>query len=96
MIYIFPTGYNGEGTARILQYAGYNVKGFLDNSEQKAGCVINGLPVSLPSTLERMSPETKDGIFVIVTIQSERIAQLIKKQLRELGLREFQIASSIY
>jgi len=96
MIYVFPTGYNGEGTARILQNAGYNVKGFLDNSKQKAGCVINGLPVSLPSSLERMSPETRDGIFVIVTIQSERIAQFIKKQLRELGLREFQFASRIY
>lgn len=96
MIYVFPTGYNGEGTARILQNAGYNVKGFLDNSEQKAGCVINGLSVSLPSTLERMSPETLAGIFVIVTIQSEHIAQLIKKQLRELGLRDFQFASRIY
>ncbi|WP_042353090.1 glycosyltransferase family 2 protein [Bacillus massiliigorillae] len=95
-IYVFPTGYNGEGTARILQNAGYNVKGFLDNSEQKAGCVINGLPVSLPSTLERMSPETRDRIFVIVTIQSEHIAQLIKKQLRELGLRDSQFTSRIY
>lgn len=95
-IYVFPTGYNGEGTARILQNAGYNVTGFLDNSEQKAGCVINGLPVSLPSILEHMSPETRDGIFVIVAIQSERSAQLIKKQLRELGLREFQFASRIY
>lgn len=93
MIYVFPTGYSGEGTARILQNAGYNVKGFLDNSEQKVGCVINGLPVSLPSTLERMSPEFRYGIFVIVTVQSEHIAQLIKKQLRELGLRDFQFAS---
>lgn len=34
-IYVFPTGYNGEGTARILQNAGYDVKGFIDNSEKK-------------------------------------------------------------
>lgn len=95
-IYIFPTGYNGEGTARILQNAGYNVKGFLDNSELKEGCTINGLPVSLPDILRNIPPDRRNNIFVMVTTQRKHVAQAIKDQLRELGLDDSQFVSRIY
>ncbi|MEK4849523.1 glycosyltransferase family 2 protein [Paenibacillus sp. FSL H7-0756] len=95
-IYVFPTGYNGEGTAKILQNAGYDVKGFIDNSEKKEGCIINGLPVSLPYILKRMPPESLSSIFVIVSVQSDSVANSIINQLRELGLHDSQFSSKIY
>ena len=95
-IYIFPTGYNGEGTARILQNAGYNVRGFLDNSDIKSGCMINGLPVSLPNMLKNMPPDSRSHIFVMVTTQRELVAQSIMNQLRDFGLSESQFIGRIY
>ncbi|GIP35605.1 glycosyltransferase family A protein [Paenibacillus sp. J2TS4] len=95
-IYIFPTGYNGEGTARILQQAGYHVKGFLDNSEFKDGSQINGLPVSKPGILNNRSSDSTNDIFVIVSTQSPHAADSITRQLKDFGLSDSQFASRIY
>lgn len=95
-IFIFPTGYNGEGTARILVKAGYKVKGFLDNSEIKNGCLIDDLPVSLPIKLKKLSEEDRKNSFVLVTIQQEHIAKAIMNQLRGLGLNDSQFYYRIY
>ncbi|WP_069998870.1 glycosyltransferase family 2 protein [Cellulosilyticum sp. I15G10I2] len=95
-IYIFPTGYNGEGTARILKSAGYNVKGFLDNSHIKEGCIIDGIQVYLPSVLKGISMNKMKNIFVIVSIQQKDISEILKKQLKSLGLGESQFDNRIY
>ncbi|CAM4092660.1 glycosyl transferase family 2 [Bacillus manliponensis] len=95
-IYIFPTGYNGEGTARILKNAGYNVKGFIDNSILKNECTIDELPVNLPSILKNMPPEKRNHIFVMVTTQRDNVAQSVMKQLSDLGLDKSQFVSRIY
>lgn len=95
-IYIFPTGYNGEGTARVLKNAGYNVKGFLDNSQTKNGCSIDGLPVTLPVILKKLPPYKLENTFVIVTIQQEHIAVILMEQLRELGLDDSQFTTRTY
>lgn len=95
-IYVFPTGFNGEGTARILKNSGYDIKGFLDNSESKNGCIVDGLPVNLPSLLKGFSEDRLRNIFVVVSIQQEHIAELIMDQLRELGLKDSQFTSRIY
>jgi FlaA1/EpsC-like NDP-sugar epimerase len=95
-IYIFPTGYNGEGTARILQNAGYNVRGFIDNSELKNGSIINGLLVSQPNILKSISPDKRNQLFVIVTSQWKHVVKSIINQLREMGLSESQFCSRVY
>jgi glycosyltransferase involved in cell wall biosynthesis len=95
-IYIFPTGYNGEGTARILQNAGYNVRGFIDNSELKNGSIINGLLVSQPNILKNISPDKRNQLFVIVTSQWKHVVKSIINQLREMGLSESQFCSRVY
>lgn len=95
-IYVFPTGFNGEGTARILKSSGYDIKGFLDNSESKNGCTTDGLPVNLPSILKGFPEDRLRNIFVVIAIQQEHIAELIMNQLRELGLKDSQFTSRIY
>jgi len=95
-IYVFPTGYNGEATARILKNAGYNVIGFLDNADTKNGSIIEGLPVSLPMVLRDIPDNELSEIFVLVATQKRNIEEILKEQLRELGLKDSQFASRIY
>jgi glycosyltransferase involved in cell wall biosynthesis len=95
-IYIFPTGYNGEGTARILLKKGYSVKGFLDNSDYKNGSEKYGIPVCLPKILEKMSHEKLKDIFVIISTQRVTVAEIIMNQLRDIGLDDTQFVSRIY
>lgn len=95
-IYVFPTGYNGEGTAQIIKNAGYHINGFLDNSHLKSECVIDGLPVNLPATLKKLPSDKFKNIFVLVTSQQEDTSKIIMEQLRELGLKDTQFASRIY
>lgn len=95
-IYIFPTGNNGESSARILRKAGYKVKGFLDNSEYKNNCYIDGIPVSLPSTLKNMSQSELNNLFIIVSVQQKEIANIIMNQLRGYGIEDSQFVSRIY
>lgn len=95
-IYVFPTGYNGEGTARMLKDAGYNVKGFLDNSYIKNGCLIDGLPVNYPLILKDFHEDKLRQIYVIVTIQRKNTINILMDQLRELGLDDSQFVSRIY
>ncbi|AOZ93257.1 glycosyltransferase family 2 protein [Paenibacillus crassostreae] len=92
-IYIFPTGYNGEATARILRNAGYSVKGFLDNSDTKNGHIIEGLPVCLPNS---MKDKKIEDIFVVVSIQQERTGTILMNQLRDIGLNDNQFTRRIY
>jgi glycosyltransferase involved in cell wall biosynthesis len=93
-IYVFPTGYNGEGTARILREAGYKVKGFLDNSTSKQGSNIEGLLVDSPAVLKTLP--SLEEIFVVVTIQQEQISNILSDQLKDLGLTPAQIAKRIF
>lgn len=95
-IYIFPTGYNGEGTARMLLNAGYNVKGFLDNSPVKNDCLVDGLLVSYPSVLKENQKDKLSQIYVIVSIQRRDTILLLMEQLRELGLDDSQFTARIY
>lgn len=95
-IYIFPTGNNGESTARILRKAGYKVKGFLDNSEHKNNCYIDELPVSLPSILKNMPESELNNLFIIVSVQQREIANIIMNQLRGYGIDDSQYVSRIY
>lgn len=95
-IYIFPTGNNGESTARILQKCGYKVKGFFDNSKSKNNCIIDGLTVSLPNKLNFMSSDELKNLFIIVSVQQRDIASAIMNQLSEYGLNEDQFISRIY
>ncbi|RSK29444.1 glycosyltransferase family 2 protein [Bacillus sp. HMF5848] len=90
-IYIFPTGYNGEGTARILIDAGYEISGFLDNSETKQGCKIEGLTVYSPDKLSELSIEEKLNTVVVIAMQKENTAKELENQLRVLGVIESQI-----
>jgi len=95
-IYIFPAGYNGETTARILKNAGYDVKGFLDNADTKNGSIIEGLPVSLPMVLGDIPDNELSEIFVLIATQKRNIEEILKEQLRELGLKDSQFASRVY
>ncbi|WP_235857557.1 glycosyltransferase family 2 protein [Paenibacillus albiflavus] len=95
-IYIFPTGYNGEGTARMLLNAGYNVKGFFDNSSVKNGCLVDGLLVNYPSVLKEFQKDKLSQINVIVSIQRRETSLLLMEQLRELGLDDSQFTARIY
>ncbi|WP_018887614.1 glycosyltransferase family 2 protein [Paenibacillus massiliensis] len=95
-IYVFPTGYNGEATARILKKQGYSVKGFLDNSVSKAGSELNELPVMLPSVLQEIPASNLENTFVIISTQQEKISSALMNQLRELGLKDSQFAKRIY
>lgn len=95
-IYIFPTGYNGEGTARILKKAGYKVKGFLDNSDTKNGCIINELKVNLPSILKNVDDEKLNNIFIVISTQKKQVVEVLKSQLKNLNIKENQFAIRIY
>ncbi|MEH7384265.1 glycosyltransferase [Bacillus sp. JJ1521] len=95
-VYVFPTGYNGEGTARIIQNAGYKVKGFIDNSKQKSGSIINGIPVCLPNCLIELYPVTLEDVFIIVASQRKQVVDSIVKQIREMGIEDSQFAIRIY
>ncbi|NLK73108.1 MAG: glycosyltransferase [Clostridiales bacterium] len=95
-IYIFPTGNSGEGTARMLQDSGYDVKGFFDNSKTKNNCLINGLKVSLPNIIDTMSPDEKVDLFIIISSQYEKAVQSIIKQLKSYGIGEKQYICRFY
>lgn len=95
-IYIFPTGNNGESTARMLQDSGYNVKGFFDNSKTKNNCLINGLKVSLPNIIDTMSPDEKKDLFIIISSQYEKAVQSIIEQLKSYGISEGQYICRFY
>ena len=95
-IYVFPTGYHGEGSARILRHAGYKVEGFLDNSPHKVGCSIDGITVYPPAILKDLDRAALENIFVMVSHASGRASQSIKNQLLDFGLRESQIALRSY
>lgn len=87
-IFIFPTGYSGEGCARIFKEAGVNVKGFLDNSEYKIGNTVEGLPVFSPGIL--MGHPNHTELFVLIATQQESTAAAIKQQLSNFGLKSSQ------
>jgi len=95
-IYIFPTGYNGEGTARILKKAGYRVKGFLDNSDTKNGCIIDSIEVSLPAIIKNLNNEQLNNIFIIISTQKKQVVQILKNQLREFNIKDEQMVVRIY
>lgn len=95
-IFVFPTGYNGEGTARILKNAGYDIKGFLDNSDNKNGCIIDGLIVTLPQELRKLDNGELDNIFVLITTQKEQVAEILKEQLRSMEIKDSQFKIRIY
>ncbi|GIP51615.1 glycosyltransferase family 2 protein [Paenibacillus vini] len=95
-IYVFPTGYSGEGTARMLKSSGYNIKGFLDNSPVKNGCLVDDLPVNYPTILKSYPSDRLRQTFVIVSIQREDTALLLMNQLRELGLSNTQFVTRFY
>jgi hypothetical protein len=89
-IFIFPTGYSGEGSARILRKANYNIKGFLDNSLYKRESVIEGLPVLSPEILKELPAERAKKVFVLVATQQQGTANEILQQLEVLGLNKTQ------
>ncbi|AVP64060.1 glycosyltransferase family 2 protein [Clostridium botulinum] len=95
-IYIFPTGYNGEGTARILKNSGYKVKGFLDNSDIKNGSIIYGLEVNLPSKLKTLSTKKLDNASIIISTQKEQVIEILRNQLKDLGIKDDQISVRVY
>ena len=95
-IYVFPTGNNGEATARILRNAGYEVRGFFDNSISKNNCYIDGLLISLPDKIQLMLPDEIDKIFIIISVQQKEIANKITNQLIGYGLNNKQIVRRIY
>lgn len=95
-IYIFPTGYNGEGTARILKNAGYKVEGFLDNSNTKNGCIIDDLEVNLPSILKNIDDEKLSNIFIVISTQKRQVVEILRNQLKSLNIKENQFAIRIY
>lgn len=95
-IYIFPTGNNGESTARILQKFEYKVKGFLDNGPSKNNTIINGIPVRLPNMLNSISKEELEKLFIVVSVQQVETANKIKNQLRSYGLDDSKFTSRIY
>lgn len=95
-IYIFPTGYNGEGTARILKNADYKVKGFLDNSDTKNGCIIDDIEVNKPVIIKNLSNEQINNIFIIISTQKKQVVEILKNQLRELNIKDEQMAVRIY
>ncbi|HDK7167355.1 glycosyltransferase family 2 protein [Clostridium sp.] len=95
-IYIFPTGYNGEGTARILKNEGYKVEGFLDNSNTKNGCIIDGLEVNLPSILKNIDDEKLSNIFIVISTQKRQVVEILRNQLKSLNIKENQFAIRIY
>jgi len=95
-IYVFPAGYDGETTARILKNAGYNVIGLLDNADTKNGSIIEGLPVSLPMALGNIPDNELSEIFVLIATQKRDTEKILKEQLRDLGLKDSQFASRIY
>lgn len=95
-IYIFPTGHNGEGTARILKNAGYKVKGFLDNSDTKNGTIIEGLEVNLPSMLKNLDDEKLSNTFIIISTQKKQIVEILRNQLKGFNITDDQIIIRIY
>ncbi|KAB3539665.1 glycosyltransferase family 2 protein [Alkaliphilus pronyensis] len=95
-IYIFPTGYNGEASARILKSAGFKVVNFLDNSENKRNCIIEGIPVNSPDILKNFTTSQFNQAFIVVSIQQKQIARIIQDQLRGYGLKDHQFTERFY
>lgn len=95
-IYIFPTGYNGEATARILKNNKYKVKCFLDNSETKEGSIVEGLEVNMPSILKDLDEDNFKNSLVVISTQKKKIIDILISQLREFNIKDEQIIIRIY
>lgn len=78
---LFGAGKNGEFLSHYLRFAGLQVTGFIDNSPDRIGNTINGVPVEPPSTL--------NGQGVVIT--SELHADAILAQLLGTGMEREHI-----
>lgn len=91
--YIFCADILGKTTAQILQNAGYQVRGFLDNNKGLEGSIISGLKVYTPSVLSHMSKDKLSNIFVIVCHKKRSVFDEISSKLEEIGLKRNRICN---
>lgn len=90
-IYIFCASIYGDGTARILLSAGYNVKGFLDNNQSLRGSKIFGLDVNSPEILTKKPKSELARTAVVICNQFQKNIGAISSQLQKFGLPKKQI-----
>lgn len=90
-IFVFPTGYYGELSARIIKNANINICGFLDNDIQKDGRVVMDLTCRLPSALKEFNNDYFDKIIVVISTVYQNLKPILKQQLLDIGLSEGQI-----
>lgn len=83
-IYIFPTGVCAEGLGRKLVGENINIKGYLDNSNQKQGKTINGIECVLPECLRDY--RDKSQVVVIICTLYKELDRVLYKQLMNIGV----------
>ncbi|HEX2937834.1 MAG TPA: glycosyltransferase family 2 protein [Ruminiclostridium sp.] len=89
--YVFPTGNSGEATAKILEGAGIDVKGFLDNDPAKDGLVFNNIKCSLPSKIKILPKNELDNTAVVISTIYAPLVETFRQQLKGLGIKENNI-----
>lgn len=84
-IYIFPTGVCAEGLGRRLLSEGINIKGYLDNSNQKQGKLINGIECVSPESLQ--AHKDKSQVMVIISTIYKQLDIVLYEQLVNMGIK---------
>ena len=80
-VVLFGAGQVGAMVSRLIG-TGYSIPCFADNSENKWGSVIAGIPVVSPKESLRYNPDC----FCLCVLDGERAGQM-EAQIRELGFR---------
>lgn len=78
-IILFGCGQGGQMAARWLP-SGCELLAFADNSSQKHGAFLNGIPVVAPAQIPALMPD-----LVWITVLNADAARSMKQQLKELG-----------
>ena len=90
-IYVFPSGYCGISTARILKDAEMNICGILDNDEYKNNKIISGFECNIPVQLNTFERDKLKNTFVVIATIYDGLIPVLKKQLLDMQLCEEQI-----
>lgn len=86
-VYFFPATRRALRLAEILRGNGIAIAGFLDNSPDKKGLVMDGYVILSPEVVP-LCHENYDDLFVVIATYRRNTAEVFAGQLRGYGLRE--------
>ncbi|MFM9330658.1 glycosyltransferase family 2 protein [Paenibacillus mesotrionivorans] len=86
-IYLAPTGNVGEHMKTIFEAYGIQISAFLDNDEKKAGTMLGGTPIWLPSAVSKVHKP----IAVVIASMYANVRWALKQQFISLGIHETRI-----